>query len=973
MRILVSLLVFLLYCQSVNGQSSPVFRHFTAKDGLPGSQVYQVVSDSSGVLWFATDHGLVSYNGYEFKTWSQAEGLSDNTVFKLFLDRKNVLWMQTYSGGLFYLKGNRIYPYKFNQLVKREVLEKIPLGFYVSDKEVVHFTSTSQFEVMIDDRGNVKQLVQFGNVGPDAFTFLHECAPDRFLGSSSNVLANFQNLYLIYKDVTGKLDTLAVPHKELGHITAKRLSDKRLLVFIGYYGYILENGRLTEIGKLPYLPNGIFEDRTGLLWISSYNGVIQLDLRNGNFNFNAFLDGAFVSAIGEDIEKVLWVTTVNKGVFSLADNRVQMYSYENKQQQEPLALASSRESVYASFWNGYLLKLNSRSSSVFHVFPADQYISNILFDINYERLYVAKYISGYFEKGTFYPSLKSRPFALKGRFLALPDGSMLNPTVNGLYWLGPQGVFHDMALTFRANELCFGPDSLILLAASDGLYSLNVHQFRYVSYSPELKGKRVNAIAYNNGFLVAAVRGEGVWIRTGGKWSRLDASQGLCSDFINRIVISDDDCWCSSSGGLSRFSLSSLSGGHPEVVNFTSNNVLKEDEINDILVFRDTVWVASKNAVCFFPAALDPRIKIKPRIILTGVKVNNQEASLNGSLELEHDQNNISVSYVGISPSSKGAVIYRYQLISFRDTFESFTTNRQVDFPALGDGRYVFKVYAKNVHGEWSDQPVSFAFTVKAPFWKQWWFLLLVSVLLIAAVYLFVRYRIQSVRKEQEWKSGLERQLLVLESKALRAQMNPHFIFNVMNSIQDFILKNDMKSAQKYLTKFARLVRMILDNSVQSDVLLDEELKANRLYVELEQQRFNDKFDFVFEIEKGLEESGIRIPSMLIQPFLENAIKHGIGHLEGFGHLRLSVARSENNLIVEIEDNGVGRKAAAEWNALHQKEHQSMGSMLTEKRVEILNTALHAGISLDITDLYTSSGSPCGTRVRLLFAAAVEN
>lgn len=108
----------------VNGQSSPVFRHFTTEDGLPGSQVYQVISDKDGILWFATDHGLVSYNGYEFKTWSMAEGLTDNTVFKLQLDEDGVLWMQTYSSGFFYLKNSKIYPYRFNEQVKNRSVEK---------------------------------------------------------------------------------------------------------------------------------------------------------------------------------------------------------------------------------------------------------------------------------------------------------------------------------------------------------------------------------------------------------------------------------------------------------------------------------------------------------------------------------------------------------------------------------------------------------------------------------------------------------------------------------------------------------------------------------------------------------------------------------------------------------------------------------------------------------------------------------
>jgi len=228
------------------------------------------------------------------------------------------------------------------------------------------------------------------------------------------------------------------------------------------------------------------------------------------------------------------------------------------------------------------------------------------------------------------------------------------------------------------------------------------------------------------------------------------------------------------------------------------------------------------------------------------------------------------------------------------------------------------------------------------------------------------------VRKEEEWKAELDRQLLVLESKALRAQMNPHFIFNVMNSIQDYILKNDSKSAQRYLTKFARLVRMILDNSLESEVLLVDELKANSLYVELEQQRFNDKFDFRYEVDPELETRSIRIPPMLIQPFLENAIKHGIGHLQRKGILLLKASLEHSDVVIVIEDNGVGRKAAEEWSSQNVKDHHSYGSLITGKRVEALNAMLHLNISLVVEDLIDVNDMAIGTRVVLRFPGLGE-
>ena len=924
MRVYVCICLLVLAALRVVGQSSPVFRHFTSEDGLPGSQVYQVLSDSAGVLWFATDHGLVSYNGYEFKTWSTSEGLLDNTVFKLQFDRQGVLWMQTFSGQLFCMKDHKILPYRFNHVILQQSGRSIPQSFFVDDQQNVYFSSTGLKELKIDSTGRVSIICEFGNIGNDGYIALHEIKEGVFVSSSNNVLPVLNKLYLLYTSPGGEKETLLVPHGESCRLTAVRR----------------RNGDLI---------------------------IAQLEEADGYFTGEVFLPEAFISWMNEDFEGALWATSINHGVYSLTNNQVKYFSFDKSPQQEPLSLCRGKNGMLVSFWNGYVMQVADDRLSYYWKFPGSDFVSSLFYDFEGDRLFIAKAEPGYLKDGAFYPLHSSHDFALKGRLLAIGNGDYVNATATGLYWFNQKGFLRKRILPFRANDLCYGKDSVVVFAGSDGVYRLDERNDSLHSIYPELKNKRVQTLAWADGVMVMAVRGEGLWIESNGKWFVLNEERGLTSNFINRLIIDKGKCWCSSFDGISRFDLSGVSNGFFNVVNYNNINCLPENEVNDILIADDTMWVASKNAISFFPVNLDPRIKLKPQLMISGVTVNNKIVSVLRPLELEPDENNISVSFLGVSPSSSGAILYRYLLISDRDTFESFTTNRQVDFPALGDGRYTFQVFAKNVHGVWTDSPVSFSFKVKAPLWKRWWIIGLGLIIISSAVYLLLRFRVQKVRREQEWKSGLERQLLVLESKALRSQMNPHFIFNVMNSIQDFILKNDMKSAQKYLTKFARLVRMILDNSVQSEVLLDEELKANRLYVELEQQRFNNKFEFDFEIEAGLEDSGIRIPSMLIQPFLENAVKHGISHLEGKGYLRLSVKKNGTDLMIEIEDNGVGRKAAAEWNALHQQDHHSMGSVLTEKRVEILNATLHAGIRLEVKDLISAEGRPSGTLVRMVF------
>lgn len=962
------LISFFMLCYSVIwSQSTPVFRHYGADEGFPSGQVYQVISDKDGVLWFATDQGLVSYNGYEFKTWSTKEGLTDNTVFKLQTDHHGVLWMQSFSGDLFFLQKDRILPYKYNNIIRKFAGGSIPQSFYLDSAGTLYFISSAMQEIKILSDGKASLVSSFRKTKNEGWIALHEVDSGVFVSSGNSVIPDYDRLFMIYTSPDGRVDTLEIPHKENNRLSATRLRDGTLLVCIGFHLYRHEGRKLVECGETPFLSNFLFEDRDSSVWLATFNGAVHYSHQNFEWKGESYLSDAFVTGYCQDFEGTLWITTLNNGIYTLSSNITKQYSVDRNIFKEPLSLTAGSQGVFASFWNGMIAQITPAGIKLICSFPGSDFVSTIYFDVATDRLYVAKANPGYLYNGRFYPLGPNESLALKGRFLPVGENQLLNPTATGLYLIGQNRIQKKLPFPFRLNDIGFGPDSTILLATGDGLYRFDPESGAYSNFSSDFKGKRIQTFGFNKDALVVAVRGEGLWLKRSGYWYRLNTTNGLCSDFINRITFHHNMCWCISSNGISRFDLTELGAGKIKIENFDNTNSLPENEINDLMIRNDTVWVASKNMISFFPASLSPGITVPPRIVLIGVKVNNRSVTPAIPLSLDADENNLSVSFLGLSLSSNGNILYRYQLISDRDTFESYTTNRQVDFPALSDGKYLFRVYARNVHGVWSNTYAGFEFVVCPPVWKRWWMIGLLVIFFVTTVYLIMKYRLQKVRREQEWKSGLERQLLVLESKALRAQMNPHFIFNMMNSIQDFILKNDMKSAQKYLTKFARLVRMILDNSVQSEVLLDEELKANRLYVELEQQRFNQNFDFTFEIDQGLEDSGIRIPSMLIQPFLENAIKHGISHLEGQGRLRLSVKRINDDLMVEIEDNGVGRKAAAEWNALHQKDHQSMGSLLTEKRVEILNATLQSGIRLDVIDLSDANGRPSGTLVRMIF------
>jgi LytS/YehU family sensor histidine kinase len=217
-----------------------------------------------------------------------------------------------------------------------------------------------------------------------------------------------------------------------------------------------------------------------------------------------------------------------------------------------------------------------------------------------------------------------------------------------------------------------------------------------------------------------------------------------------------------------------------------------------------------------------------------------------------------------------------------------------------------------------------------------------------------VRYRIRAIRKE----GAIRQKMVEMEMTALRAQMNPHFIFNSLNSIENFIMQNEKRLASDYLNKFATLIRMILENSRKTAVPLAKDMEAMQLYVDLEKLRFEDKFQYITEVDEILLKGDYRVAPLLIQPFVENAIVHGLApSAKADLYLRITVHLEGDYLVYTIEDNGIGRRASME----RKGKHRSLGIQISKERMDMLNTQNNA----DIVDLYDESGNPMGTRVLL--------
>jgi LytS/YehU family sensor histidine kinase len=232
-------------------------------------------------------------------------------------------------------------------------------------------------------------------------------------------------------------------------------------------------------------------------------------------------------------------------------------------------------------------------------------------------------------------------------------------------------------------------------------------------------------------------------------------------------------------------------------------------------------------------------------------------------------------------------------------------------------------------------------------------------------IYTFYHFTAKQIRIEERLKAEFDKKLSNVEMTALRSQMNPHFIFNCLNSIDYYILKNETEKASDYLNRFSRLIRLILQNSRSNYVNLKDELEALRLYIEMESLRFHQKFDYRIEIDKQLNTTEFEIPPMLLQPYVENAIWHGLLHKKEQGMLHLRLGLEAQQLICSIKDNGVGRKAAGDFRSKSATKQKPMGMRITEDRISLINRLYDTKAAVEIIDLHDEKGSPCGTQVNL--------
>jgi len=433
--------------------------------------------------------------------------------------------------------------------------------------------------------------------------------------------------------------------------------------------------------------------------------------------------------------------------------------------------------------------------------------------------------------------------------------------------------------------------------------------------------------------------------------------------------------WASTSKGIMKYSLSTK-----EMTSYDVSDGLQGNEFIPNAFLKSTsglIFFGGFNGFNYFRPDEIGLETVAPKVIVTKMLTSDGKRYrylMHGdTIHLSHEENSFEIEFATLNLLRKNMVRYSYMLDNYDKEWTTHnSSHRYVDYNKMRPGTYVFKIRASNEVNVWTEEPMELIIIIHSVWYQKTWFKILIILLIVMSAYVVIRQRIKIVRQKREQKriiAELETQMLQLKQKTLQLQMNPHVIFNTLNSIQQYILNNDVENAVSYLSSFSKLMRRILNNSNERYVLLSEELDAVSLYLKLESMRLGNRFSYNVEVDSNIDANNVEIAPLIIQPFVENAIIHGLVPKKDDCFLSIRVSKiSEDKLLCVVEDNGVGRKFSEKMKQDKGGIHRSYGMSITRRRLETLTKISNEDFSVEIVDLYDDNGLARGTRVNIVIS-----
>jgi Histidine kinase/Y_Y_Y domain/Two component regulator propeller len=913
--------------------------HYDTKDGLPSATVYDISQDKNGFIWFATENGLSRFDGKNFKTFTTKDGLPDNSILKVHGDNSGRVYFTPFTHSLYYFQNDSFFKVAIPDKYK---IDLSTITTFINKKKQVIIAGITDCYILDNDH-----LIPF----PEKFA-------TRFYGRIYDTLIiAISNDSLFYIPDTGKIRSFSFSLKQNLCVVFDENGQKQQL----------------DIGKRSsFIVREYF--RNNLLYEYSDNFVNIFSASTRSLIYKIKVDK--LSDAFMDNENNLWVSTLGDGVYRFPSFGFRNMSFGGKN--EIFSLVKNNKKIIAGtdFSKMYSISLKNDDShydetnlSEF-IAASGNPISQLT---NRNRIYILRSEGNSLYIGTDAFLLKkteSRAPVFVNIYpvkdIDVKNKKILVCTGRGVILLEEHDIFlSDTLLRQRATcGIIYHDDYYI--GTLGGLIKIDSRTKKITelySLFPAFKGRITSLKRGIQDDLWIATSGSGlIRFKNGKILQTLKEENGLTSDICTTLYIDSTLLWLGTNKGLNRIETWKEK---MTITRFTSANGLGADFINAVSATDSNVYVGTAAGLTIFNKRILTEKSVCVLHILQ-VFANNKKLKKETDYSFPFNVLNIQIDFTAISFKSAGDITYYYQLEGLDKTWNTTTANF-VNFPTLQPADYTLYLKAINKFGVESETK-TIRITIRPPWWQTWPFRIIALSAAGLLVLLIYRYNIISFKRKEESKREIETRFAALEQQALQAQMNPHFIFNSLNSIQTFILNLDVEGANTYLTNFASLIRQTLENSIHPLITVASELKYLETYLSLEKLRFREKFVYKIHIDESLDQNKILLPGMLLQPYIENSIRHGIQHRkDNNGLISLTITRvSDNAVVYTIKDNGVGRKKAEDLKSSRHIEYQSRGTSINEKRIAAINNQFKITIRVNTEDITDENGMVAGTSVTIV-------
>lgn len=954
---------FLLFCSlNIRGQY-PSYFHYTSEDGLPTNEIYSILQDQKGFIWIGCDVGLFKFDGINYTNY-KATSQKSKSLTGLTSSSSGRIYSFSFKGQLFYVENDSVIELKHTFGKISSIICDNSSNLWVTHHNgiAVYNEINKKWTTYTDFNGNKNK---------------------EFLYTNSVMVNKSNEVWFLSNDAICKFKNELLNHYPF-QFTDKKLSSGNFILENKKTGVWIFNTTNAIVYKLvenefqPIKSNKlrqalinrkitrVIELEDNSLWICTYNGIViykpaidEVTILYPNFSFSDCI---------VDREHNYWLTTLQNGIIRIPNLTYKVWNSENNGLSHDMVskLIAHNNTIYLATVDGYIGVLNTQNNDI-KTFEAsvkgdiqqlyfDSLTQHLFYSINNDLYQISEENTK--KVNSNIPPLKYLLKVNDNYILATSFGTYHIKNITDKLVLDTLTVDWSRMLTFDKN------DQKLWITTNNGLL-----KYAFENQQWKLKKTFLNQVQILSTTIDKSTSTKFV-VNFQGKLFSIDAKDKIqeiaelpSAVLANKITYHHQKIYAATNHGLWVFDLERKTWN---TLNKLSG--LASDNLQEIVVHQKSIWLATGNGLQKIPIDFDTKQTIG-KVYLKKLFINgNSEVPLADNLQLNYNQS-LGFHLEGCHFLSNGKYQFAYRIKTIDTNWISYPGNiEKIELLNLPTGPFELEIKLIDYFGNDSENTIVLNGFVNPPFWQKWWFYLIISVVVFLASYIGFQYRIKLLKNKQNKQIehiNLKNELRLTQQAALKSQMNPHFLFNVLNSIKGFIYENDKKNASLYLSNFSDLVRKVLEMSSLQYVSLEEELEVLTLYIKLESMLLEQDFSFSIAVDEKMNSSAINIPALIIQPYVENAFKHGLRHKNGEKHLQINITLENDTLLkIEIIDNGVGRKNSNKINEQTFAKPQSFATSANEKRIALLNHEKKNFVGVEVIDLLENNQAK-GTKIIL--------